>query len=190
MGTSATLSKGQKKIDGRWKTGANWLKGKTIMTEIPHSKEFWAGVLKRIAKRTGGVDAEDLLHSAYLRLEQYSATNTVANPAAFLVRTAVNIGIDAYRHDRRIYGDTRAPVPELADAVPSAEEVVAAKELLSRIVSGINRLPDRTREIFLMHRVDKLEYSEIARQLGISESAIEKQVAKAMMMLADHAKAW
>ena len=160
------------------------------MTDIPHSKEFWSGVLRRIAKRTGGGgDAEDLLHSAYLRLEQYSATNTVTNPAAFLVRAAVNIGIDGYRHDRRIYNQS-FPVPEREDMSPRADEVVAAKELLSRVVSGINRLPDRTREIFLMHRIDKLEYSEIARRLGISESAIEKQMAKAMVMLADYAKAW
>jgi RNA polymerase sigma factor (sigma-70 family) len=161
------------------------------MTEIPRSREFWAGVLKRIAKRTGGgADAEDLLHSAYVRLEQYSASNTVTNPAAFLVRTAVNIGIDDYRHDRRIYGAARVPVPDREDMAPGADEIVAAKELLSRVVSGINHLPDRTREIFLMHRIDKLEYSEIAHRLGISESAIEKQMAKAMLTLADHAKAW
>jgi len=161
------------------------------MTEIPRNREFWAGVLKRIAKRTGGgADAEDLLHSAYVRFEQYSATNTVTNPAAFLVRTAVNIGIDDYRHDRRLYGEARMPVPDREDAAARPDEVVAAKELLSRVVSGINRLPDRTREIFLMHRIDKLEYTEIARRLGISESAIEKQMAKAMMMLADYAKAW
>lgn len=161
------------------------------MTEIPRSREFWAGVLKRIAKRTrGGADAEDLLHSAYVRLQQYSATNTVANPAAFLVRAAVNIGIDDYRHDRRIYGADRMPVPDRADTAACADEIVAAEELLSRVVSGINRLPNRTREIFLMHRIDKLEYSEIARRLGISESAIEKQMAKAMAMLADYAKAW
>ena len=161
------------------------------MTQIPHNREFWAGVLKRIAKRTGGgLDAEDLLHSAYVRLEQYSTGNTVANPAAFLVRTAVNIGIDDYRHDRRIYGERRVPLPDREDQAARADEVVAAKELLSRVVSGINRLPDRTREIFLMHRIDKLEYTEIAHRLGISESAIEKQMAKAMVTLADCAKAW
>lgn len=161
------------------------------MTQVPHNRDFWAGVLKRIAKRTGsGTDAEDLLHSAYVRMEQYSATRMVTNPAAFLVRTAVNIGIDGYRHDRRIYGQAKQPVPDCEDTAARADEIVAAKELLSRVVSGINHLPDRTREIFLMHRIDKLEYSEIARRLGISESAIEKQMAKAMVALADYAKAW
>jgi RNA polymerase sigma-70 factor (ECF subfamily) len=161
------------------------------MTEIPHNREFWAGILKRIAKRTGGgADAEDLLHSAYVRLEQYRAMHPVTNPGAFLVRTAVNIGIDNYRHERRIYGEAHMPVPECEDPAPKADEVVEAKELLSRVVSGINHLPERTREIFLMHRIDKLEYSEIAQRLGISESAIEKQMAKAMVALADYAKAW
>ena len=161
------------------------------MTEIPHNREFWAGILKRIAKRTGGGgDAEDLLHSAYVRLEQYRAMHPVTNPGAFLVRTAVNIGIDNYRHERRIYGEVHMPVPECEDPAPKADEVVEAKELLSRVVSGINHLPERTRQISPMHRIDKLEYSEIAQRLGISESAIEKQMAKAMVALADYAKAW
>ena len=93
------------------------------------------------------MNAEDLMHSAYLRLEQYSATHAVANPGAFLVRAAVNIGIDDYRHDRRMYGEARAPLPDREDEAAPADEIVAAKELLSRVVSGINRLPDRTREV-------------------------------------------
>jgi RNA polymerase sigma-70 factor (ECF subfamily) len=161
------------------------------MSEIPRNKEFWMDVLKRIARRTGGApDAEDLMHSAFLRLEQYRAKRPVTNPAAFLVRTAVNIRIDDYRHDRRMYGETLSAVPDHEDPAARADDVVAAKELLSRVVSGINQLPDRTREIFLMHRIDKLEYSQIAKRLGISVSAVEKQMAKAMMLLAVRAKGW
>ena len=41
-------------------------------------RNFWAGLLKRVARRTRARDdAEDLLHSAYLRLERYRATRTV-----------------------------------------------------------------------------------------------------------------
>jgi RNA polymerase sigma-70 factor (ECF subfamily) len=161
------------------------------MTEIPSNKEFWTDILKRIARRTGGYsDAEDLLHSAFLRLERYQASHPVSNPAAFLVRTAVNIRIDNYRHERRLYGEYPAPVPEHEDPAPPADEVLAAKELFSRVTAGINHLPQRTREIFLMHRIDKLEYSEIAARLGLSESAIEKHMAKAMLFLAQWAKGW
>ena len=162
-----------------------------MMTDVPDRRAFWNGVLKRIVRRTGGAaDAEDLLHSAFVRFEEHRSTQTISNPAAFLVRTAVNIGIDQYRHDRRMYGESHMPVHEREDTAPQPDEVLAAKELLTRIVSGINQMPARTREIFLMHRIDKLEYSEIARRLDISESAIEKQMAKAMIFLANWAKVW
>lgn len=157
------------------------------MTEIPRNKEFWADVLKKIVRRTGDADAEDLMHSAFLRLEQYQAGHTISNPAAFLVRTAVNIRIDGYRQQRRFHD---APLPEQPDPCAPADEIVAAKLFFSRVTEGINRLPDRTREIFLMHRIDKLEYTEIAARLGITVSAVEKQMAKAMLFLAEWSKGW
>jgi RNA polymerase sigma-70 factor (ECF subfamily) len=123
-------------------------------------------------------------------MQQYRTQRPVTDPAAFLVRTAINIRIDNYRHDRRIYGEVPAAIPDSEDPTAPADEIIAAKELLSRVISGINGLPDRTREIFLMHRVDGLKYDKIAPKLGITESAVEKHMAKAMIFLADRAKRW
>ena len=159
------------------------------MSEVPRNREFWTGVLKRIARRTGGAsNAEDLMHSAFVRMEEYRANRPVTNPAAFLVRTAVNIHIDDYRYNQRVYGKTRSEPPDYIDLGTQADDLVAAKELLSRLVSGINQLPDRTREIFLMHRIDKLQYSHIAQRQGISVSAVEKHMAKAILFLARRAE--
>jgi RNA polymerase sigma-70 factor (ECF subfamily) len=160
------------------------------MTDIPLDKEFWAKVLQRIARQTRHADAEDLLHTAFLRLERYRSRQTVDNPAAFLVRTAVNIRIDNFRHDRMLQENHYALMPEEADAAPLQDEVVAARARLARVTSGINRLPPRTRDIFLMHRIDNLPYSEIASHFGISVSAVEKHMAKAMLFLVDWAKGW
>ena len=135
------------------------------MTDIPVGREFWTDLLRQIVRRTRNrTDAEDLLHSAYLRLERYRTQNMVNDPAAFLVRTAFNISIDNYRHDR--IQQNQAETPDVEDTAPLQDEVVAARARLARVKAGLNKLTPRTREIFLMHRLNNLKYHEIAEPPG------------------------
>jgi RNA polymerase sigma factor (sigma-70 family) len=62
-------------------------------------------------------------------------------------------------------------------------EVLAARERLQKVLAGLESLGPRTREIFLLHRLDGLKYREIAAQLGITVSAVEKHIAKATLFL-------
>jgi len=159
------------------------------MTDIPVGRELWSDLLRQIVRRTRNRhDAEDLLHSAYLRLERYRTQNTVNDPAAFLVRTAFNISIDNYRH-ARIQQD-RAEIPEIEDGAPLQDEVIAARARLARVRAGLDELTPRTREVFLMHRLDNLKYHEIAGRLGISQSAVEKHIAKAVLFLTEWTEGW
>ena len=161
------------------------------MTDIPAGKQFWSDVLKRIARRTGRrVESEDLLHDAFLRMTRYSATHRVEDPGAFLVRTAVNIWIDKCRHDR-LTDDRRVEIEQLNSAPPPLQdEVIASRNRLSRVKAGLEHLSPRTREIFLMHRLDGMKYSEIAAHFGISQSAAEKHVAKAIFFLMGWSEGW
>jgi len=59
-----------------------------------------------------------------------------------------------------------------------------------RVKAGLEKLPPRTREILLMHRLNNLTYSEIASRLGISSSAVEKHIAKAAVFLAKWIEGW
>ena len=52
------------------------------------------------------------------------------------------------------------------------------------LVRALEELPERTRDIFLMRRYEGLAYGDIAERLGISVSAIEKHVAKAVAYIA------
>ena len=46
-------------------------------------------------------DAEDLVQEAWVRLACYERGQTVAEPEAFLMRTALNLSIDAHRESAR-----------------------------------------------------------------------------------------
>ena len=160
------------------------------MSDIPVNREFWDRLVREVRTRTRGrSDPEELLHAAYLRLMRYRAQHAVENVAAFLVRTAVNIGIDNYRHERFI-ADISPEDSGARENSPLQDEVLAARVRLERVREGLSRLTPRTREVFLMHRLDGLKYREIADRLGISQSAVEKHIAKAALFLTEWAEGW
>jgi RNA polymerase sigma-70 factor (ECF subfamily) len=149
----------------------------------------WKSVVQRVARRTGPDEAEDLAQAAFLRLTRYSETNEVRNPAAFLVRAAVNIQIDSYRHEKHL-GKFSPTLDEQPSQAPAPDVVLADRARLDRVRQGIDQLPDRTREIFLMHRFDERTYAEIAAHQSISVSAVEKHIAKAILFLTRWSKGW
>jgi RNA polymerase sigma factor (sigma-70 family) len=160
------------------------------MTDVPVNREFWNSLIRQVRLRTRGrADPEELLHAAYLRLLRYRARQTVENVGAFLVRTAVNIGVDNYRHERFISDVSPDDIGQ-AENSPLQDEVLASRVRLERVREGLSRLTPRTREIFLMHRLDELKYREIAERLGISQSAVEKHIAKAALFLTEWTEGW
>jgi RNA polymerase sigma-70 factor (ECF subfamily) len=71
----------------------------------------------------------------------------------------------------------------LSDGQPFHPEVLAARERLEKVMAALDSLGPRTREIFLLHRLDGLKYREIAARLDITVSAVEKHIAKASLFL-------
>lgn len=160
------------------------------MADKDISRELWNRLVRQIGVRIRRrSDAEDLLQAAYLRLEDYRKTHTVENVGAFLVRTAVNIGVDNYRHERLI-AKIKIEGALAGENGPLQDEVLAFRNRLVRAREGLAQLHPRTRQILLMHRLQKLKYREIAQRIGISQSAVEKHVAKGAMFLTKWTEGW
>jgi RNA polymerase sigma factor (sigma-70 family) len=66
---------------------------------------------------------------------------------------------------------------------PGAEQIVAGKQRLKRMLAALNALPPRARQVVILRRFENLTYLQIARRLGISVSAVEKHMARAMAAL-------
>ncbi|KGB53905.1 ECF subfamily RNA polymerase sigma-70 factor [Sphingopyxis sp. LC81] len=149
-------------------------------------KNFWTRVLRKISRRRGREEAEDALQSAYERLLSQPPAQKVENVEAFLVHVAGNIAIDAHR--RKNFQSDR-PFEEIFDSIPDSaplqDEVIEARVRLRHVEQGLQQLTPRTREVFLMHRLDGFKYREIAERLEISQSAVEKHIAKAVLFLAE-----
>lgn len=57
-------------------------------------------------------------------------------------------------------------------------------ELQHSIDRALDTLPQRTADIFRMSRYESLKNREIAQQLGISTTAVEKHISKALKTIA------
>jgi RNA polymerase sigma-70 factor (ECF subfamily) len=65
-----------------------------------------------------------------------------------------------------------------------------ARERLETVKFVLGQMPERTREVFLMHRLDGMKYREIAATFGISVSAVEKHIARATQALIENSEAF
>lgn len=155
----------------------------------------WQAALSRVRAalmRRGRTvhDADDLVQEAWVRLACYEREQSVAKPEAFLMRTALNLSIDAYRARANHGEEVLLDEVVLIDTTPGAEAVVLARERMARLSAGLGRMNGKTREIFLSHRVDGMSYQKIARQHQLSISTVEKHIAKATLQVTSWMEGW
>jgi RNA polymerase sigma-70 factor (ECF subfamily) len=135
-------------------------------------------------------DADDLVQEAWVRLACYEREQIVDQPEAFLMRTALNLSIDVHR--ARVCRGEEVMLEEvvLIDTAPDADVILLGRERLARMSVCLGRLTNKTREIFLAHRVDGLSYQEIARRHQLSISTVEKHVAKGTLQITCWMEGW
>lgn len=143
-----------------------------------------------LMRRGAAQDTDDFIQEAFARLVNYEREQVVVEPEAFLMRTAINLSIDAHRA-RVVHGE-QVVLEEviLVDDAPPVESVVLGRERLVRLEQCLARLGEKPRAIFMAHRIDGLTYREIADQHGLSVSTVEKHVAKATMQLITWMEGW
>ncbi|MEM0953466.1 MAG: sigma-70 family RNA polymerase sigma factor [Pseudomonadota bacterium] len=133
-------------------------------------------------------DAAEIAQETFLRLHRLDHPDELDNARAFLFQVASNLAVDQLRrrqlHYRFLRTESREPgddgsLEQLSD-VASPEQILSGREKLDRIYQAIDRLPEKCRQAFLMHRSKGLSYSDIARELGVSVSSVEKYVLEAL----------
>lgn len=142
----------------------------------------YGDLLRHITRRLGkDIDADDVLQDTFLRVHSIPADADIKSPRSYLFRVANNLAMDHIRSRRaqnRHFGATE--IFDSIDESPSPERVADYRQRLALLEKAIAELPDRQRQVFLMHKYDGLSHSEIARELGITKSAVEKLVMKAL----------
>jgi len=133
-------------------------------------------------------EAEDLVQDVFVRLAK-PASILEQRHDSYVFTIARNLQRDSQRRmyvrhkcgsavDQDIY-----PLVHNGSDALDPERVLISKEEADRLMEGLAELPSRTREIFLLYRMEGKAQRDIAAQLGLSVSAVEKNVAKAMLHL-------
>ncbi|TMV21710.1 RNA polymerase sigma factor [Rhizobium sp. RM] len=130
--------------------------------------------------------AEDLAQDTWIKLQTSNQPAGVDNPLGFIRKTAQNTTIDYLRKERRrrnIDAEIEEILSEPCDHV-SPERLLMGRQTLKAVTDALDQMPDRTRRIFLMSRVEGLTHKRIAEIEAITEEAVYYHVRRALERLA------
>lgn len=126
--------------------------------------------------------AADLVQDLYLRLHRVSDRLASHDEArSYLLKMAVNASIDHIRTEGR-RAELLAGAVDLFDQPQrTPEELVLAQDQLDGVDAALKELPDKCREMLYLSRVHGMTHGEVAEQMGVSRSLVEKYVVKALL---------
>ncbi|MEM9013666.1 MAG: sigma-70 family RNA polymerase sigma factor [Pseudomonadota bacterium] len=149
-------------------------------------------LLRWLTKKLGDADAaKDVAQTVFMRIWAYAETETIENPRALIFKTASNLALNELKRRNRFNRRHIAPYdPEegdplkyVASPAPSPETEAEMRDDMALTLRAIRDLPDRSRRAFMMNRFDGLSYKQIASEMGVSESSVEKYMIEALKRL-------
>lgn len=145
-----------------------------------------SAVRRFLMKRAPIGEVDDLVQEVALRMQTRRATDVIDNIEGYLFQVAQSVLADRGRRDTVRHRSAHDSLEEFHHPVEdrSPERVLQGKEHLAQLIAAMNDLPDRTRQAFVLHRFEEMSYAAIARHMGISVSAVEKHIMKAIKLLA------
>jgi len=131
--------------------------------------------------------AEELAQEVFLRVYRSRSTyEPTAKFTTWLFRIATHLALNSLRdgkNDRlqeHLDDDTNdMPVRQVSDRRPSVEQAMVYEARLDEVRQAVAALPEKQRAAVLMHKYEEMEYTQIARVLSCSESAVKSLLFRA-----------
>ncbi|MBL8267233.1 RNA polymerase sigma factor [Steroidobacter sp.] len=162
-----------------------WFKS-TILAHEP--------ALRRQLRRMSlpAVEIDDVVAETLARAYVATDWERIDQGRSYLFTIARNLLTDAARRKAVVSFDLMADLEVLnvVDGAGSAEDAVSVRDELRRLQTIIDSLPPQCRRVFVMRRVQERSTQEIAAELAVSTSTVEKHLTKAIALvtraLAEH----
>ena len=149
-----------------------------------------AALLRYLRARGAGDASEDLLQELWLKAES-GASGPIADPLAYLYRIASNLLLDWRRAETRRerretdWANPGRHAPAEGSDVDSGERGAIARDEIRLAEEALAGLGERTETIFRRFRLEGASQRDIAAEMGISVSAVEKHLRKAYRALVE-----
>ncbi len=132
-------------------------------------------------------DVDDVVQESYLRIWKARAAHPIQSGKAFLFTVARNVALNLMQRERispvsAVANLTALPVLDDSVDVP---ETACTREEIALLADGIETLPPRCREVFILRRIQGVPQKEIAARLGISEQTVQVQVQRGVKQCAE-----
>lgn len=132
--------------------------------------------------------ARDIAQDAFLRVWRSAHKTEIEDPRALIFKTAANLAANEFNARRRFRENHVDPastgvadhIEMVADDDPSPERIASARQDYQTCMGVIEELPEKVRAAFIKSRFEALTYREIADQLNVSESSVEKYIITAL----------
>lgn len=133
-------------------------------------------------------DAHDAAQESFTRLLRYRESEPAEAWRPLLYRIAVNVVGEQFRRGSSHRLKQHVPLEglELPSQAPEQEELIERRQRKALLREAILALSPRSRQVYLLSRVDGLTYPQIAKRCGISVKAVEKSISRTMATLAQH----
>ena len=135
-------------------------------------------------------DARDLVQDIYVRIADRPAEQ-IDNPCAYLYRLGTNLMLDKIKHKARsgrrdaAWRDSETDAfggEDIARESP-ADEALAARQSLSKIIEAVRDLPPKAQRAFQLHKLEGLSHAETAKVMGVSRSSVEKYIMTSLQLI-------
>lgn len=151
--------------------------------------EIFLSFRKHLANAVSSIvppkEIEDIVQETYVRVCQIENPDTIRHPRSFMLTTARNLAFDyikrsEYRYSQSTDMDGELNVSEFDHLEDETYQQVAGREDFSNFCEAVRLLPVQCRKVFVLKKVYGYSQREIAIELEISESTVEKHIALGM----------
>lgn len=143
------------------------------------AREFGTALHRYFGSRCNDSDlAKDLVQEVYVRLAARADTGEIQNPRGYLMQTAASVFADYLRRKQSHRVSDHIEYQESAHSPEafSPQCVLEGREAVKRVIQTLETLPPRTRQIYLLCRVDGMKRKEVASRLKITVSGVDKHL--------------
>ncbi len=125
--------------------------------------------------------ATDIAQETFLKVWEKQMKIDDSGSSALLYKMAGNLFISHYRRNKLDLNFKLNYKHNFSNQTP--QDVLQYEELKTKYDIALAKMPEKQRIVFMMSRMDKLKYHEIADKLGLSTKAIEKRMKLALAYL-------
>ncbi|MBT2134623.1 RNA polymerase sigma factor [Croceibacterium sp. LX-88] len=132
-------------------------------------------------------DVDDLVQEVFRRIVSRDSIEPIGSLNGYVMKVAANVLTDnaRQRSSRHVGRHVEFDADLHGDMEFDPERVLTGKEELDAATSALLSLPERTRTVFILRRLEGWRFADVAKHLGISVSAAEKHMVKAIRHLSD-----